>query len=90
LRPGVVPWYAWSINTTISIPDPIFKSADALAGRLGVSRSELYARAAAEYVARHRDAKVAERLNAVYGAESHSRDPALRRAAKRTLGRSKW
>lgn len=78
------------MKTAISVPDSLFKSADALAGRLGVSRSELYARAVAEYVAKHREAKVTERLNAVYGVESRSKDPALPRAARRTLGRSEW
>ena len=36
------------MKTAISLPDPLFKSADALARRLGVSRSELFANAMAD------------------------------------------
>lgn len=78
------------MKTAISIPDAVFKSADTLAGRLGVSRSELYARAVAEYVAKHQDAKVSERLNAVYAVQARKPDPALRVAQRRTLKRSDW
>ena len=38
------------MKTAISLPDDLFKSADALAGRLGVSRSQLYQEALAEYL----------------------------------------
>jgi len=78
------------MKTAISVPDAVFKSADALAQRLGVSRSELYARAVAEYVAKHQAAKVTERLNMVYSSHGDEVEPALRRAAKRTLRRSQW
>ncbi|MEK7329802.1 MAG: ribbon-helix-helix protein, CopG family, partial [Candidatus Eisenbacteria bacterium] len=33
------------MKTAISLPDSLFRSGDALAKRLGVSRSELFARA---------------------------------------------
>ena len=77
------------MKTAISIPDAVFKSADALAARLGVSRSELYASAVAEYVAKHQDAKVTERLNAVYATQARP-DRAVRHAARRALRRSEW
>ena len=41
------------MKTAISLPDDLFDSADELAQQLGVSRSELYARAVAEYLAKH-------------------------------------
>ena len=44
------------MKTAISIPDETFEAAETLAGRLGLSRSELYATAVAEYLARHRTA----------------------------------
>ncbi len=78
------------MKTAISIPDTVFKSADVLAERLGVSRSELYARAVAEYVAKHQDAKVTERLNAVYAAQPSRSDAALRKAARKTVRRAEW
>lgn len=36
------------MKTAISIPDKVFRSADALARRLGISRSELYTTAITE------------------------------------------
>jgi metal-responsive CopG/Arc/MetJ family transcriptional regulator len=78
------------MKTAISIPDDIFESADSLATRLGISRSQLYASAVAEYVAKHQGAKVTERLNAVYATEPSRLDPALRRAQRRTVKRSTW
>ena len=82
--------YASSMKTAISLPDEIFESADALAERLGVSRSELYATAVAEYVAKHRSQDVTAQLNEVYSEESSGVDPALRSAQARSVGRSEW
>ena len=67
------------MKTAISIPEPIFKSAEQLAQRLGMSRSELYARAVSEMVDKHLDDRVTERLNAVYGSEDSSLDTGLAR-----------
>jgi len=78
------------MKTSISLPDPVFTAADALAGRLGVSRSELYATALAEFVARHTDTEVTARLNEVYAAEDSSLDPVLRRAQRESVGRESW
>ncbi len=72
--------YSSSMKTAISIPDELFASADALAGELGVSRSELYARAVAEYVAKHEGAGITDRLNEVYSDDSGAVDDALLRA----------
>jgi hypothetical protein len=63
------------MKTAISIPDPVFRSAESLARRLGVSRSQLYANAVADFVARHRQSKVTEKLNAVYGKTPAGVDP---------------
>ena len=41
------------MKASISIPDDLFELADALAEQLGVSRSELYAIAVSEYLAKH-------------------------------------
>ena len=60
------------MKTAISIPDGIFEAAEILAARSGMSRSELYATAVAEYMARHRAAGVRERLDAVYEIEGEA------------------
>ena len=78
------------MKTAISIPDDIFKSADELAGQMGVSRSELYARAVAEYLAKHRDSDVTARLNDVYAKEDSTLHPKLRRAQARSLTPGEW
>lgn len=78
------------MKTAISIPDDLFEAADALARKLGVTRSRLIALALAEYVARNRSARVTERLDAVYGAEESRLDPAARSAQRRLLGSNEW
>ncbi len=78
------------MKTAISLPDELFESADALAERLGISRSELYATAVAEYVAKHRDEDVTARLNEVYGDESSGIDPRLRSAQARSVSSTEW
>ena len=54
------------MKTAISIPDPIFESAEKLAKRLGMSRSQFYAEAVDALVERHRYHGVTEQLDAVY------------------------
>ena len=78
------------MKTAISLPDTLFKSGDALAKRLGVSRSELYARALADYVAKHKASQFTQRLNAVYAEEESRLDAALVAAQVRTLPRESW
>lgn len=78
------------MKTGISIPDDVFASADALAGELGVSRSELYARAVAEFVAKHRAGDLTTRLNHVYADHASRLDPRLRRTQARSLRATEW
>jgi metal-responsive CopG/Arc/MetJ family transcriptional regulator len=78
------------MKTAISLPDDLFESADELAERLGVSRSQLYATAVAEYVAKHRDQDVTARLNEVYGEQPTGLEPEVRRAQARSIGQSEW
>ncbi len=59
------------MKTAISIPDPVFKSAEQLASRLRVSRSALYSKALEAYLEEHRDELVTSRLNEVYGASEN-------------------
>ena len=78
------------MKTAISLSDDLFASADALARKLGVSRSSLFATAVAEYLAKHRASKVSERLNAVYSVEPASVDKRLRRSQAKAAERSSW
>lgn len=86
----VIPWYDHGMKVALSIPDDLFESADALAQRLGLSRSRLYATALAEFVAKHRGRKVTERLDAVYAAEDSRLDAGTRRMQNRSLQHEPW
>ena len=78
------------MKVAISLPDEVFHSADALAEALGMSRSELYATAVAEYFAKHRDQDVTSRLNRVYGEQPSGLAPELRQAQGRSLAADEW
>ena len=78
------------MKTAISIPDDIFLSADRLAKRLQMSRSELYARAVKQYVAECRYAGVKEKLDEVYRLEAESVDPAVMNAQAASIPMEKW
>lgn len=78
------------MKTAISLPDELFKAAESLAGRLGLSRSRLYANALEEYIARHQARRVSERLDVVYGTESSAIDPGIAAAQSKLLKRSEW
>ncbi|WP_419166027.1 ChpI protein [Candidatus Palauibacter sp.] len=73
------------MKSAVSLPDELFASADSLAKRMRVSRSELYATAVAEFVAKHRSEDIIARLNAAYADLSGEVDPALRRAQARSV-----
>ena len=78
------------MKTAVSIPDDIFEQAEALAHRAKRSRSELYARALSEYVARHAPDRVTEAMDRVLAEVDESGDELTRRAARRTLERTEW
>ena len=55
------------MKTAISLPDSLFRQADAMASELAIPRSRLVALALEEFIRRHRQQEVTERLDAVYG-----------------------
>ena len=78
------------MKTAISLPDDLFESADALAEHLGMSRSELYATAVAEYLAKHRDEDLTAKLNEVFAEQESGIAPELRSAQARSVSSSEW
>lgn len=78
------------MKTAISIPDPLFKEADRLAKRLGVSRSQLYSRALAALVGSMKAEDVTAALNEVYARESSKADPVLSALQLATLKPEDW
>lgn len=77
------------MKTAISLPDPVFRSADRLAAQMGISRSELYCRAIKDLLARHEGTSVTEQLNTVYGAPGadDGLDPVLADLQSATLAK---
>ncbi len=65
------------MKTAISIPDPIFQSAEIMAQQLAISRSELFTKAISEYLEAHKYQDVTESLNQVYIEEPSSLDKKL-------------
>jgi len=59
--------YTIGMKTAISIADKLFHDGDAAAKQLGISRSELYAIALSEYLARRNASEITARLDQVYG-----------------------
>ena len=65
------------MQTAILIPEPLFKQADQVAGRLGITRNEFYLQAVAAFVAACNEDSIMEQLNEVYATEDSSVDPVL-------------
>ncbi|MBK7894528.1 MAG: hypothetical protein IPJ90_06515 [Anaerolineaceae bacterium] len=78
------------MKTAISIPDPIFEEAEGLAKRLGVSRSELYAKAVAAFVEEHRGEQIVEALNKIYGQEPSELEADLQQLQEQALTLDEW
>jgi predicted transcriptional regulator len=78
------------MKTAISIPDDLFEAAEGLAEELHVSRSQLYARAVAELLARLRDDDVTRRLDEVYSQTESRLDPVLERLQVDSLPGEEW
>lgn len=78
------------MKVAISLPDPVFRSAEMLARKLGKSRSQLYAEAIAEYVGARGAKALTARLNTVYRKEPSDVDAALKYAQLERLSREAW
>jgi metal-responsive CopG/Arc/MetJ family transcriptional regulator len=77
------------MKIAVSIPTPIFQQAERRARKLGVSRSEFYARALERLLRQEPDLDVTKALEAVYAAEDSSLDRPLA-AAQRRATTEKW
>ena len=65
------------MKTAISIPDDLFKSAEKLAGKLKITRSELYQRAIKDFLDENENKNITEKLNDIYKTESSKIDSVL-------------
>ena len=78
------------MKTAISISDPIFHAAEALAKRLGMSRSELFSRALEAYLEAHKHNNVREALDAIYSQELSHLDETLAQMQWASLPKETW
>ena len=78
------------MKTAISIPDEVYHSADQLAKRLGMSRSELYAKAVSNYIKAHRNEAVTKALDQIYAKEKSEIDPVINVMQFRSLPKETW
>ena len=78
------------MKTAISIPDTIFQAAERIAQKLGISRSELYSKAIAEFVATYEDESLTEELNQFYAEEDSSLDPVVQQLMLISIPREEW
>ena len=78
------------MKTAVSIPDDVFEEAERLARRMKKSRSELYSRALADFVACHAQDRVTEAMNQTCEKLGEDTDGFVSAAANRILERSEW
>jgi len=78
------------MKTAVSIPDDVFQDAERLASRLRTSRSQLYARALAEFVARHDDDHVTALMDRAVREAGGEADVFVQAAARQSLERAEW
>jgi metal-responsive CopG/Arc/MetJ family transcriptional regulator len=78
------------MKTAVSIPDELFQRADALAQRVGKSRSQVYREALAEYLYRRETRSVTEALDELVEELEPGRDQWLDEAVRRALDRTVW
>ncbi|MDP2167506.1 MAG: hypothetical protein Q8J64_04145 [Thermodesulfovibrionales bacterium] len=70
------------MKTAISVPDEIFKEVENFAREHHFSRSEVFVRAATEYLEKMRSREILRALNAAYLEEETEEEKAAREAGK--------
>lgn len=78
------------MKTAISLPDSVFEEAEALAQKLGLSRSELYTKALQAYLQKYNRDQTLHKLNQVYSKESSELDPVLSKMQFMSLPQEDW
>jgi len=82
--------YTLIMKTAISIPEEVFQPAEALAKRLGMSRSQLYTAAVNEYLSRRQDRQITARLNSIYEEEDSFLPSGIIRLQAGSLSGEEW
>lgn len=78
------------MKTAISIPEPIFNTAEQVAKELRLSRSELYTKAIKEFLETYNYANVTQKLNKIYVDESSQLDQGLSKIQSISIREGDW
>lgn len=78
------------MKTAISIPNPIFEAAESLALQLGISRSELFTKAMADYIEAQKYKDVTAQLNSVYAQDISTLPNELANMQYQSIGHEDW
>ena len=78
------------MKTAVSVPDPIFRAADKLAHRLGMSRSKLFSTAVQRFMQQYDDDAITAMLNKYYEEKTSALDPALQSIQSRSVRKDEW
>ena len=78
------------MKTAVSIPDAIFERAERFAKHSRRTRSEVYAAALDEYVARHAPDEVTDAMNRICERMSEEANAFVSTAGRRILGNVEW
>ena len=78
------------MKTAVSIPDALFKAAEAEAKRLGITRSKLYQIALMEYLKLAKSSEIKRRLTESYTKSPEPVDPFIQAMTDETMRRMEW
>jgi len=78
------------MKTAISIPSDIFNTAERFAKKNHLTRSALFTRAMMEFLSRHQNDGVTERLNRLYGNKKVRLDALFSKMQTSVIAKEKW
>jgi metal-responsive CopG/Arc/MetJ family transcriptional regulator len=82
-----------NVKTAISLPESLFEQAEAVAYKMKVSRSRLMALALEEFIRRHQNRQLLEKINAAYEDAPDEEEQALHcplRRQHRQIAENEW
>lgn len=78
------------MKTAISVPNDVFERIERYAKKKKMSRSQLFSKAAEEYLDKREKEDITASLNEVYSKEDSSVDPVLFKMAMLSLPKEEW
>ncbi len=78
------------MKTAISVPNDVFERIERYAKKKKISRSQIFSKAAEEYLDKREKEEITANLNEVYSKENSSVDPVLFKMALLSLPKEEW